>query len=486
MLIPIGQEDNEVRRHPWVSYTLILLNFLFFLAAINYDSGWFEGYSDKVEEVFSYVVEHPYLEVPPIMEQFLSEEDTRYLDEQRSAFMREAPAHERAFLDLEQKKLDELVASWDEVRRQSFSYRFGLVPAERNPLTALTSLFVHAGWIHLLGNMLFFFVTGPFLEDLYGRPLFATFYVLAGVVATLTHALKFPDSIIPLVGASGAVAGVMGAFLIRLGRSRMKFLFLPVPLIPAVRFTFHLRAFVFLPLWLGEQLLYAGYASREAGVAWWAHIGGFVFGMAVAGLLRLTQYEERYINPAIEKEISYSTHPSLEKAIEARFEGQFEEARAHIRKVLNDEPTNFDAWAESYNIAVAGTNMGEAGRIATRLVSLYARSGEVDLAFEFIEEAREQLGDALPAKFYVEVAGLHERERDFRSAMEFYRLVSERFADDPAAYIALFRCGKFYRRAGNLNAARDAFTRARAHPACVEPEQIDLALAAIEKDIAED
>jgi membrane associated rhomboid family serine protease len=346
-------------------------------------------------------------------------------------------------------------------------------------LNALTCLFVHAGLFHLLGNMLFFFVTGPFLEDLYGRPIFAIFYLVSGIVATMTHALMFSESGIPLVGASGAVAGIMGAFLIRLTKSRMKFLFLPIPIIPTLRFTFHIRAFVFLPFWLGEQLLYASIAP-EGGVAWWAHIGGFVFGMIVAAGLKIAHVEERYIDPAIEKQISYSTHPDLEKAIEARCTEQFDKARSHINKVLSDEPNNLDAWAESFNIAIASNNEEEAGRIAAKLLGSYVRAGEIELAFEFGDEAMNELGKKAPAQLYLAMAGLYERERDIRSAIDCYKTAYERSPEDPAGFQALFRCGKLYMRMGNKKTAREVFTQARTHSACLEPEIIDRAIAQLD------
>src|SRR4029077_7656196 len=113
-------------------------------------------------------------------------------------------------------------------------------------------------------------------------------YLFSGLAGTLAHALKYPTSDIPTIGASGAIAGVMGAFLIRLGTSRIRFLYMPFfPFLWRIRFTFFMPAFVVLPLWLGEKVFYAHNAGEQSGVGWWAHIRGFLFGAAVAGAVRL-------------------------------------------------------------------------------------------------------------------------------------------------------------------------------------------------------
>lgn len=143
-------------------------------------------------------------------------------------------------------------------------------------LSVLTSLFVHAGWLHLLGNMLFLFVFGNNVEDRFGRLRFLLFYLGAGVMATYGHALLNPDSLQPLVGASGAIAGVLGAYLVLFPRARVTSLlsfafFLPI----------RLPAWIVLGSWFALQYVYfrgAG-VSAEASVAYAAHVFGFVVGV---------------------------------------------------------------------------------------------------------------------------------------------------------------------------------------------------------------
>jgi membrane associated rhomboid family serine protease len=141
-------------------------------------------------------------------------------------------------------------------------------------LTLLLSFFVHAGLLHLVSNMWYLWVFGSALEYTIGTARFLLVYLLCGVLSMAAQAASTPYSTIPVVGASGAIAGVMGVFLVLLPLSRV---LLWIPLVFFVR----VPAFVFLVLWFGIQYLSVHYgpSSAGAGVAWWAHIGGYTAGL---------------------------------------------------------------------------------------------------------------------------------------------------------------------------------------------------------------
>jgi membrane associated rhomboid family serine protease len=146
-----------------------------------------------------------------------------------------------------------------------------------NPFTPLTSMFLHGGWAHLLGNSLYLWVFGNNVEDSMGRGRFLAFYLLCGLVAAATHVLFNPGSAVPTVGASGAISGVLGGYLVLYPRVRVRTFFPPF-------FLFHVPAWAYLIFWFGSQAL-TGLRSlspmrpdASAGVAVWAHIGGFVAG----------------------------------------------------------------------------------------------------------------------------------------------------------------------------------------------------------------
>ncbi len=144
-------------------------------------------------------------------------------------------------------------------------------------LAVLTSMFLHASWWHLLGNMLFLWVFGNNVEDRLGWPGFLAFYLVAGAAAMAAHVLADPGSTLPVVGASGAIAGVMGMYLVLWPRARILSI-VPLFLFIAV----YIPAGLVLALWFGLQFL----TNPDSGVAWVAHVGGFLFGMGVGGVLR--------------------------------------------------------------------------------------------------------------------------------------------------------------------------------------------------------
>ena len=172
-------------------------------------------------------------------------------------------------------------------------YSFGAIPAlltDRavidpalapipEPLTLLTYMFVHGGWLHLISNLLFLWVFADNVEDAYGHVGFVAFYLFCGVAAGLAHVVTHPASEIPLVGASGAVAGVLGGYLVLFPKARLWILLF-------MRLPIRLSAYWALVGWLGFQFIAAVVPQDDIEIAWWAHIGGFATGFALTWVLR--------------------------------------------------------------------------------------------------------------------------------------------------------------------------------------------------------
>jgi membrane associated rhomboid family serine protease len=173
---------------------------------------------------------------------------------------------------------------------ERFIETYGLVPrrfvigwwSDSTPI--FTSMFLHGGWLHLLGNMLYLHIFGDNVEDRLGHARFLLLYVLAGVTAGLAQVSIHPESALPIVGASGAIAGVTGAYFLFYPRARV------VTLVPIFLFiqVVEIPAFFFLLFWFAFQLL-AGVGNVQratgGGIAFWAHIGGFVAGMVLGPML---------------------------------------------------------------------------------------------------------------------------------------------------------------------------------------------------------
>jgi membrane associated rhomboid family serine protease len=176
---------------------------------------------------------------------------------------------------------------------EAFIFDYGSIPYNtlrgEELYSVFTSMFLHGGWMHLLGNMLFLWVFADNIEATIGSSRFLVFYFLGGILAQLTHIYFNTASTVPTVGASGSISAIMGAYLVMFPASRIKVLFF--------LFVFRVPALIFLGIWIWQQWLSGTAAlsintAQSAGIAYWAHIGGFVFGV-------LTGFYYRYRFPVV-------------------------------------------------------------------------------------------------------------------------------------------------------------------------------------------
>ncbi len=191
---------------------------------------------------------------------------------------------------------------------QRFVFQFGAIPAvivgERDlpvglavipkEMSLLTSMFLHGGWMHLVGNMWFLWIFGNNIEEAMGHLRFVVFYVLCGFLASISHIFAYPDSVIPTIGASGAIAGSLGAYIMLYPRARvwtLFFLFFFVRLM-------YIPAWVVLGGWVFVQFLNGSMAAgtqNTGGVAFWAHVGGFIAGIFLVGVFK--KRHVKFFNP---------------------------------------------------------------------------------------------------------------------------------------------------------------------------------------------
>ena len=180
-----------------------------------------------------------------------------------------------------------------EAQLHAFVLEFGIIPAEitsgKEYADLLTSMFLHGGWMHLIGNMLFLWVFGDNIEAIVGNVQYVLFYMLGGLAASAAHIFFHPADVVPTIGASGAISAILGAYLVMFPRSQIKVLVI------YLFSSFRMAAIYFLGLWIVQQL-FSGIAALSGvggqvtgGVAWWAHIGGFAFGV-LAGLYFKNRY----------------------------------------------------------------------------------------------------------------------------------------------------------------------------------------------------
>lgn len=200
-------------------------------------------------------------------------------------------------------------------------------------------MFIHAGWMHLLGNMYFLYLCGCTVEDLWGRPLYVVVYFLGGFASKALYCFFNPEGTAALVGASGAISAIMGVFFIRCFETELRCLWLDFPIVT----TFKVRAGWILFLWFAEQLLFAVLLSGLLNIAFWSHVGGFAFGVAVAVILSLTGLERSVVAPAVERRLNLVTlHPRVETALAHMDRRDYLTAAKELTLAVRDRPRDAD------------------------------------------------------------------------------------------------------------------------------------------------
>ncbi|UCE20997.1 MAG: rhomboid family intramembrane serine protease, partial [Candidatus Aminicenantes bacterium] len=305
MIIPLDHESSTVRRLPWITFAIMAVCLIVHIL-VSIDLNKREKELEiAAREFLEYYIQYPHLELDPeILTLIFGERLAEQAKEQIEILREQASRDAHLFQERRQEELNRLSERLKNVIVNIPYRKYGFIPAQRSFIALLTYMFIHSGWFHLIGNLLFLYLTGPFIEDVWGRPIYTAFYLVMGVGSALMFAQHYPDFAGPLIGASGAVAGVMGAFLILYWRTKIRFLFILIPLI-FIRGTFKAPAWLMLPLWFlleffNAKVMDAINPQGGGGVAHWAHVWGFVFGVAAAVGMKYFKIEEKYVRPKID------------------------------------------------------------------------------------------------------------------------------------------------------------------------------------------
>lgn len=462
ILLPIGRDDSEIRRHAWISYTFIAINVVVFLAIafVERESN-LAGLEKQWTEAFTYLAEHPHLEVPREMTLAIDAGMMSDLEKMRA----ETRRPHAWTLAKQQEKLNALAKEARASLDAMPSFRYAYSTREDDFYRLITHMFLHADWMHLLGNMLFFFLCGPFVEDVFGRPLFAILYFLGGIASVLTFGAKHAGEETMLVGASGAIAAVMGAYLLRFLRSRIEFIFLPFWWRPWVNFRFFAPAWLVLPLWFVQQLIAMRSETGEGGgTAFSAHVGGFVFGLAMAAIMKYARIEETYVDPAVKAATTWSIDPRFEQAMAARAVGNLDAAKQQLGALLREKPADVDALTLAVQVAQEAGDLKMLDATATRLLSHYVDTKQPDLATQLIRDVTAERD--VPPKFTARAAMFAERSGEREWALDLYEQAFDADPNGTNAVGSLVKIGTLLRARGDVGRAKEALQKARAHPAC--------------------
>ncbi len=337
MLLPIGHDETQVRRLPWVTFTLMALCVLtLFGTGTTSCDGSLPGMEAEVH-----------------------------------AWQAEMDARDAEAVEPPPPKPTTPYQRW------------GLIPAEMKLSRLFTHQFMHAGLLHLAGNMLLLFLLGPPIEDRWGRPVFLGLYLSGGVFASLFFTATSVGSTVPLVGASGAIAAVMGAYLVRLFKSKLRYAYFILMRVG----TFEAPAYLMLPLWFFGELFSARIADElggQGGVAYWAHVGGFLYGVAFAGVMKASRFEEVFLSRRLEAKLELvAGNPIVEEIQGLQLAGRTEEAFERLLGAMRDQPEDPDVVVATWDAACALQRPHELAGALGGQIERWVADDEIQLASDY-------------------------------------------------------------------------------------------------------
>ena len=440
VLLPYAHERQTVQRLPYVTFTLIALNVVIFLLT-HFGGSSIDVLLERLESLQSYAMSHPYLDIPPEGREYFETYQLEHLEILKAATNMSDLDPER--VREEQGTLNSLVQDVKEVENSNPYGRYGYIPAKPSVIGLFSCMFIHGGWLHLLGNMFFLYLAGCSIEDLWGRPLYIGFYLISGISATIMHALRFPTDAQPLIGASGAIAGLMGAFMVRLHNTKISFFYM---IWFWVRGTFRAPAYIMLPLWLLQQFFYAMLDEQgEGGVAFWAHIGGFVFGALFAFALKKYQIEEKYIAPKIETKVGLAQHPDYLRAMGLSEEGKYSEAQILLHRVVREDPNHLEAYMEMRRIAEINKDPATYTKYSTAIFEILIRTRDWDLLLDLYRQYQASpLRQPLPPKSLFGLGNYFEETLDYQSAADHFEELVAAHPGDPLSMKAGNKLARLY------------------------------------------
>jgi membrane associated rhomboid family serine protease len=456
-MIPIKHENMTARRWPVVTLALIAINvavFLFTLSAIDDEA-------PQLGEVKSHILIlaalHPELkmqaESQTLVEGFKQSHAAQWKQIQ-NPYRDIIDAYDAKIKMTEdtsklQNEMDSLNAQFVSLSKSSILEQYAFVPAQPRPISYLTANFLHGGWLHLIGNMWFLWLAGFVLEDVWGRWVYSVFYLIAGAAALQFWAWSNPGSITPTLGASGAVAALMGAFLVRFPKMKIEMAWLFLFKV----YRFKAAAYWLLPLWLFREIFYGSLSGSSGGVAHWAHVGGFLFGALAAVAIQHSGLEQK-ANKVIEEKLGWSNDPELEQASGMMEHGQLPDALAILTSYVAAKPNSLDAWNLLRQVYTRQSNTKDYLEATVRTCALHLRAHEVEAAFQDYAEFVDSGGSKMPAATWLELCKGAEEMQDFERAFTEYQHLAQAYPADRQALTAQLSAARLCLK--RLNRPQDA------------------------------
>ncbi len=480
IIVPIGHEEMTVRKLPWVSIVIALLCLI---AQLGFVPGAADTGRQRDEAAATLRAAQDELR-----QMWVQENETRAARGQPSIrgqdfvnAVREGGVSPEA--DAVRDRIETTGALLRQLEALPPSYALAYHPGVSGPLRMVTYAFAHGGWMHLLGNMLMLWLVGLNLEDRWGRLRFLAFYLAGALVAALAFRLLHPHGP-ALIGASGAIAAAMGAFTVVFAKTRIRFayLFFFFGLRPRYG-TFSSPAWVALLFWFAEQLLMARIeAVASVGVAYSAHVGGFVMGLATAGVLVATGVDRRMEAASAAESVVFEADPAFVEATLHLEAGRPAEALAKADELLARDPAHTEAFELGLR-AARSSDVTAAARLTRSVIAHASQAADHRGVVERWTLARRNVPEVVhDPETLQRVITAARREAHAAVALDAVAEMHRHHARAPEAPRAYWIGAELYEQAGRLDQARVALQAlVTHHPADALTEQARRKLDALGK-----
>lgn len=440
-LLPIGSEAG-VRRLPLITLGLIAVNTIVWIITAVILSGQVRKIEDLHKGLFAIERQYTFkiLEKDPLL--LRKPVDERF----HAAFAADSII---APDDPNFKTWNDLRAQLETARQNVIFEKVGLKPNGFNLLKLFTSMFIHANFLHLFFNMLFLWLVGCNIEDVWGRKIFLGLYFVSGAVAALCHVAAYPQSASPLVGASGAIAGIMGAYLIRHFKTKIRIAYFLLLFIKPFVGTFSVYAGIALPFWLLQQLFGASWSvnMKGEGTAYLAHIGGFVFGALVGLPMKFLGLEEKYVAPRIEESLEkVKLSPTMKEAHRKLDDGDAAGALPLLLQAIREGPRDVEARLMVARLRAEKGEAGEAQAMYDQALGVALASQDSGWVQPIYEELKERkLLDGLSEDSLYRLALYWEKVGQPEEAVKAYDQYVQRFPSSKLRPKAIYRLHRIYK-----------------------------------------
>lgn len=440
VLVPLGS-DQTVRRWPWFTIAVIVICILVQIheQAVAPPDAEVEAAAERLLDATNAVVERTH-DMP---------------EAERAAWMHEFDAgnvgseDEPLYADFHNA-----VEHLQQLTSKTFVAQWAYHPGHSSPLNVLLCAFVHAGWLHLIGNMLFLWLIGCNLEDRWRHIPFALLYLSGAAVAVAAYASQHPTTPMGLVGASGAIAAGMGAFAVTHHDASIRIFYF----IAGTRVrtgTFWIRALYALPIWFALQVWLASRESDVTPVAYSAHVGGFMFGAIVAAALRYSGLEAKYLLPHANKDLEWHEDPEFLEAHQLMAAQRHREAQPLIKNVLARNAAHAGAREATVRIAAAlGDRTTLQSALAAEIDRLSRERRHADIHELFVNTENALPDFPLPDRALAQVIHAACEQRDIDAVEHAMRRLVKEHRESPLIPKALYETAQAQAAAGFRDSAQ--------------------------------